>query len=402
MTFTLVENVATGERSSGVSVSVYNPDNRTIAQTVVTGADGVASFDSLPAPASPGGGYTVTLINELADRLEIDTIHAVPAGDHAILFGDEVDEPCERVGSLQAKLGGLTSGERAGLVLHSDSHIGFVNASGELGLDNVPVCQSDVQTDNRVSGLVYSLGSQGQNTFDTYGVFLDLPIGENIDLAGTADRPLEWVDWSAASRRDVFSFRLGATRKGVVHSFVTVQTGGEKSGKARQPIGFPADHFLVSAVSYYDKAQSLCFAYHAVPDPRAIAIAFAEYGATTLSIDTNERSMAVSIATPAVADYVIVVLESGVGPSNSWSFALPPAPSGTFPIPDLPPTYADRVKIDRATLTIPQATVVSYANFEGFAAVLNSLLSSGKPGFDTGAFSNQAVSYCEYRGTISP
>jgi hypothetical protein len=382
MSITVLDGPVTRNPVAGVSVSLYETDDKTIAQTVVTGADGVANFGAIasgnPALKSTSGHRTLTIAEPLTGGgFDVITIVNLKAGAYPWYVGDDGPGACNRVGTLATgTFTGLTGAE-TGVVwplfagqspLAGPTGLaGGQVSNGILTISDVPVCEHHLQADGTLSLLVAGAGADGQIT--TYGFFAGLTVSNAMTVQGDASTAPGSLPWTGSPPHLPTLITTANLNGPVFFPLTSAETGGASSGTVPVLDQIPGGAFWVTGNSEdYLGAQSCTSIDTYATLPTTATIRMPDFGAVLRSFDATQGTLDLTLPGPDTADLQIISFDVSA-PNSSWTLLTDGTSTRTV-LPDLPPS----VDLGAISAAGSDVSLVNLNDLDGFDAVIELFL----------------------------
>ena len=402
MRITVYDDPVARNPVSGVSVSLYNTDDKTIAQTILTGNDGVADFgviaSSMTSLKSTPGHRGVTIAEPQSDGgYEITSLLNLKAGSYPWYVGGTAPTGCEQVGTIASgTFTGMTNSSNAiiwplfgssGLTGTTGIAAGQV-IGGTLQVTNVPVCSSHLQPDGTLALLVQ--GGDQANQLTTYGYIANLPVSDAMQVNGDASTAYGTLNWTATSAHVPSQVATSQFVNSVFFPQVSSNTNGATSGSIAVADQLPAGVFSVSGISTgVDGAMSCSASTVYNSTPGSAVITMPDYGTVGVSYDASSAKIGVSRPGSTVPDVQLTSL-SVSQPNIGWTL-IGDGLADMTQVPDLPATIQVGT-IDPSASTL---SLIDFSGVSGFDAATGFYLqvNGGSANFDTRRVTNSTCVY---------
>ncbi len=378
--FTILDDTDTRNPLEGAVVSVYEDDNKTILQTITTGADGVADFGSSAsgnaALRRSGGRFSASIAYEGPDELLIQTEIDLPE-DNYVLF--MLDTGCVPQGQISASYDSISADVSALLepFFSGDNDPltgGGASAQvsgGSAEFTDLTVCKEDLQSDGKlthIASVFDDTGTMLSYGFKTDEIFTDGAVFSTAPANTTPDT----TSWTATAEPPD-GIVVGALRKGVSYSLAFSANQEEaSSGTFLTPNQFPADTWRVLAShGGLDNSDDQCGTSRPYSSlPASLDISIPDFGVTDFTYNATTQTFEFTITSSDPRDAIeISTMFEGPKPVQ-WNINLPPN-STTFTFPDLADSIAAKfnradIEDDDSQLTVLNTNLDSYdalANF---------------------------------------
>ena len=364
----------------GVYVILHGTDNKTVQQTIETGADGVADFGDIGRERA-----TVTIAYQdgvLPDRAADDsknliTVVAALVGDWVYyLKGDEaLYNNCTNPTDIN-----VTVNWPAAPV----GSYAWIQPFGSYAVPNVnpvqaTVCPWGVQSDGQISMLVYSSVYDNQESqMGEYGYLLDQTLTSNGNYTVDMTRTPTTVSWNTVIQgtttpATISSITASGVRKGVDYLINLLNMGTPAAvGTIQSPGDFTMDYtwLTVSKVgASADDVRRVTMKKYDVLPQSLPNVPIADLDVDTLTFDSPTQTYSWTTSGTMEKDMVLFNLNDWNNDAI-WSANIS-GDSTSFVIPDLPAQCAGWFDIDNASesnLTIMDWDVVS--GFDAFWTII--------------------------------
>ncbi len=348
LSFVIKDDLNSDQPVQGTTVALYNADNRTIAQTIISNASGVVDFGDIGRSRA-----TITLVYENTEEegeRNIDTFVNVLVAENIIYYLDDedssrlfgVDEPSSNIiANVDLTLSNIPANANFTLV-HP-----LLEASQELPAvggqpSDIPVQETDLQDDGKLSilalafsGEIYSPGSLMLG----YNYLLDQTVvdGKNYTISLTRS-PLN-LGWTTNPSTSLESLSILGVRNGRGYSVTDYFSGqAGMSGAMSFANEFPVDYYWVLAVAgSWPETELVSFVRHDTL-PQSLEVAMPEYIIDNFLYQADNRTLFWEVTGSSPRDSVSLDLDVSdvswsvlmAGDTPSWQVMDLPAPASTW------------------------------------------------------------------------
>ncbi len=400
-----------GQAIKDVSVSLYNSDNKTIAQTVLTGDDGIASLSnattSLKTSTKLAGGSTVTVAynNPDSGNLEIETYYELANKAYTLIVDAENCTPQATINitynnhtgtSVGALLFPFSPFGNLGSGASGSSTPSPIQQGGTINYNSVDVCPEHIQSDGTISHL--SIGFNNAFEVDSYGFELDQPLINNGDYTGTAGIAPSSVNWNTATGSKIPELMsLGAVRKNVLMQNLGIKQieDPDQSGTIQVASTFPGDSYYSFAATGQE-ADEQCFVIQTISDLSSdVSIQFTDHSFSDLQYDDTSKQFSWTRNGSDSSDLQNLNLDFD-SEDVDWEFTMPPTVSSVV-LPDLPPAIEALFNRGNLALDDTSVDVMSVASIEGYDALIDKILAENSEQLEA-FYTASTFSVCSQEG----
>jgi len=326
---------------SGVTVALYDTDDRTIARTLTSDATGLADFGDIGRSRA-----TVTIAYDLGGGMRyIDTYVDVPVGENLLYYMDEMDggDGAAGVPIAQVDLSLTNLPADAGPTYILPMLAYWSPALDPVILNGTPVAATDLQDDGKLSLLALTHSSIDASTMISYGYLLDQTLTDGASYSIPLGTSPFNLGWSTNPTANLGLLTIQAMRRGVEYLLAMPQMPQASSGTLAVAGDFPGDYFTVEAIEYASGFERYTNERHDTL-PQTVQVNLPDYDLSAFSFDaaTGTYSWQVTGSTPT--DFVMLslaVYDDSTQTSTEWNVYLPadatswrlvelPAPADTW------------------------------------------------------------------------
>jgi len=372
---TVFDNEVSNQPVSNVSISIYESDNETIEQTIVTGNDGVADFGDVTAMlthslAGVPGRVTVTLA--FPDRLIITLFNIIPG--NYVIYDDDTDD-CNSQGTVNATFDNIDGGAQSAILTpYFGLGQGVMSAiaqvsDGTAEFTDVPVCSNTIQDDGNISFL--SLANS-ETDLVGYGYLLDQTFVDATTYNGTAALLPTDITWT--SMDPVMSINVGAARKGVNYRLLgswasqTSSTSGSFSAVSQFPDA------LLSLLALREETDNHSYItgskqYSSLPSN--VQIEFTDLDITTFEFDAVTGVFTWMLTGSSPIDMIILSTAFDAATDVDWELIFSPDANGSIVLPDLPADVQAWFNLEDIKEDDTELTLVDLGGVDGYDAAMS-------------------------------
>ncbi len=337
---TVLDNDVSNQPVSNVSISIYESDNETIEQTIVTGNDGVADFGNVTAMlahslAGVSGRVTVTVA--FPDR-SITTLFNIVPGNYTI-YNDDTDD-CNSQGTVNATFDNIDGSAQSAMLtpyfgLGGDVMSTIAQVSGGTAqFIGVSVCSDTMQDDGKISFLALA---NSETDLVGYGYILDQTLVDAATYNGTAALLPTDITWTSSD--PVMSISVGAIRKGVNYSLLGSWASqiSDTSGSFSAVSQFPDALLSLLAVREETVNNSYIMGsrqYSSLPSD--VQIVFTDNDITAFGFDAGTGVFTWTLTGSSPTDIIIISAAFDAATDVDWLLMFSPDANGSITLPDLP------------------------------------------------------------------
>ncbi|MEZ5658168.1 MAG: hypothetical protein R3E83_06455 [Burkholderiaceae bacterium] len=349
MIITVLDGPVSRNPVAGVSISIYEADDKTIAQTIVTGADGVANFGPVaagPAATKATAGHRTVTVAEprTGNGHDVTTIVNLKSGSYTWYVGEQGSQSnCRQVGLITSGtftgLGGATSAAVWPLFAGQNPLAGPAGlaagqvANAQFTMNDVPVCASHLQSDGTLTLLV--VGSDANGQVVSYGYFAGLGVSDAMNIQGDASNALSSLAWTLTTPVPANLITTSNLIGPVLFPMIGTNTNGASSGTLPFADQVPTGTLMVIASNENQQGASTCTSTETYPSkPTTAMITMPDFGPVTVNYQPADRSVALALPGPGTADIQIYSVEVSA-PNSAWTIFAAGNSTLTH-IPDLP------------------------------------------------------------------
>ena len=338
---TVFDNDLSEQPVSNVSISIYESDNQTIEQTIVTGNDGVADFGNVTAMldhslAGVSGHVTVTVA--FPDRLIITLFNIIP-GNYTI-YNDDTDD-CNSQGTVNATFDNIDGSAQSALLAPyfglggggGMSTIAQVSG-GTAAFTGVSVCSNTMQDDGKISFLALA---NSETDLVGYGYILDQTLEDAATYNGTAALLPTNITWTSID--PVMSISVGAIRKGVNYRLLGSWASqiSATSGSFSAVNQFP--DALLSLMAAREETVNNSYItgsrqYSSLPSD--VQIEFTDNDITTFGFDAGTGVFTWTVTGSSPIDIIFISASFDAATDVDWELIFSSDANGSITLPDLP------------------------------------------------------------------
>ena len=249
LTFVIKDDLDSDQPVQGATIALYNADNRTIAQTKISDANGVVDFGdigrsrasiTLAYEDAEGDRYIDTFVNVLVAESIVYYQDDTPSG----VFGSG-DFASNVIANIDLTLSDIPMGENSAVVqpLLATQQ----DTAGGEPLSNVPVREAHLQDDGKLSMLALTFSDTSFSSLTGYGYLLDQTVtnGASYDIS-LARSPLS-LGWTTSPVTPLESLFILGVRSGRGYTVSSYLEGQAASGIVPFVNEFPVEYYWVLA-----------------------------------------------------------------------------------------------------------------------------------------------------------
>ena len=329
LSFVIKDNLDSDQPVQGMTIALYNTDNRTIAQTKISDANGVVDFGDIGRSRA-----TITFVYDDAegdiegDRY-IDTFVDVLVAQNIIYYqdidtsGDGLGGSGSIIANVDLTLSDIPADASAGftrvqplgaLQLHGEG-------SGGSPLNNLPVSETHLQNDGKLSMLALTTPDVSNSNLIAYGYLLDQTVTEGTSYDISLARSPVNLGWATSPETPMWLLSITGLRSGQEYDlmpFSGVFTDQSTSGTVVIPSEFPVDNYEVIAVGGNELATTgwiSLMRYNTLP--QSLVVPVSDYIMDSFSYTEATRTFSWGITGSLSRDFVALSL---INADNSGEF----------------------------------------------------------------------------------
>jgi len=345
---------------SGVVVALYDTDNRTIAQTKTSGADGIADFGDIGRSRA---SFTVVYesTGDFGER-SIETFVEMQVADNIVYYteGDDFDDDS---GSTVATVNYTFSAVPENAVLAIvDPGGSWYNFQSSIGI-NQNVLDSYLQDDGKLSLLANAYNSFNNGLVIGYGFLLDQTVTDGATYDIALNRIPVTTGWTTQPTTNLAHIDIEGSRGSINYSLAEAESfdtaGLGDSGTLQVLSEFPVDYYWVSGETGTDGDVSGVESDKRYTTlPQSVVLPIPDYSFSNVVFNDATRTLNWSVSGSTSRDLVNIWMEGFDQMENYVNWSIVMAPSATsWQLMELPAPA--NTWIDTATLGN-----ISYANIE--------------------------------------
>ncbi|MCF6337610.1 MAG: hypothetical protein L3J84_06620 [Gammaproteobacteria bacterium] len=354
LSFVIKDDLNSDQPVQGTTVALYNADNRTIAQTIISNASGVVDFGDIGRSRA-----TITLVYEDVGRgRNVDTFVDVLVAENIVYYlDDDVDlfgigSEGDTIANIDLTLSDIPQNASFTVVDPFSLLEAFQDHSAAGGsLSNIPVRESNLQNDGTLSMLALTFSgeifSPSGNPMIAYNYLLDQTVVDGASYNIPLTRSPLSLGWTTNPVTSLESLFVLGVRGGRGYSVGASYPGAQAiSSSGVMPFAneFPVDYYWVFAEtgSLVDTKLSSFVRYNILPQSLVVAVPDSsidsfDYAAATRTfnweITGSSPRDSVSLTLMNYGDAVGQGTEWTIlmaGDTSSWQVMDLPAPANTW------------------------------------------------------------------------
>ncbi|VAW88829.1 Oligopeptide ABC transporter, periplasmic oligopeptide-binding protein OppA (TC 3.A.1.5.1) [hydrothermal vent metagenome] len=338
LAFIIKDDLKSDQPVQGTTVALYNTDNRTIAQTKVSDANGVVDFGNIGRDRA-----TITLVYEDAegDRY-IDTFVNVLVAENIVYYlndnpgwlFDFGDSTGNTIANIDLTLSDIPVDASFTLVQP------LMNTQASGGLINIPVREVHLQNDGKLSMLALTFPADSSN-LSGYGYLLDQTVtdGASYDIS-LARSPLN-LGWTTSPATPLDGLSVAGVRNG--RGYSVSMTSSEQTTFGIMPFAneFPVDNYWVLAGTGDLATTELNSMVRYNTLPQSLVVSMPDYSFDNFDYTETTSTFSWGITGSSPRDYVSLYLANYNGSEElEWSILMSENTS-SWQVMDLPTPASD-------------------------------------------------------------
>jgi len=332
LSFIFKDDIRSDQPVAGVVVALYNTDNRTIAQTLTSGADGIVDFGDIGRSRA-----SFTFVYESAggfsDRF-IDTfVNMVVADDIVYYKDDEFDFDTESgaaVATVNYTLSAVPT--NAGLTRIDPGNAWWSFPSNTGQLTNQSVLDTYLQDNGKLSSLALVNSASDTNLLIGYGFLLDQTVTEGATYDIALNRTPVTIGWTTQPATNLSYVDIEGYRDRIYYSLAdTPEFGGvvlSDSGTLQVPTEFPVDYYWVFGGAE-DNVSGIGSEKRYTTLPQSVALPIPDYSFSNVTFNSTTSTLSWTISGSTPRDLISIEMDafSELEREIEWSILM--APSAT-------------------------------------------------------------------------
>ncbi len=241
LSFVIKDGLRSDQPVEGVTVALYNTDNRTIKETKISDASGVVDFAAIGRSRA-----TFTIVYEdMGDRY-IDTFVNILVAENIVYYLDDDEADYYNVDNPIAAVDLTLSKVPAGAAYTRFEPLQHLSVGGEA-LTDMPVGTVHLQNDGKLSLLALTYDDSSQTTLTDYGYLLDQTVTNGADYDVSLHRKPLNLGWTTSPASSLSGLMISGTRGGIVYNLSSDWLLQATSGSIPFANEFPVDYYQVDA-----------------------------------------------------------------------------------------------------------------------------------------------------------
>jgi len=310
LSFVIKDDLDSGQPVQGATIALYNMDNRTIAQTKISDANGVVDFGDI---GSSRASITLAYEDTEGDRY-IDTFVNVLVAESIVYYQDDTpsgvfgsgDFASNVIANIDLTLSDIPMGENSAVVqpLLATQQ----DTAGGEPLSNVPVREAHLQDDGKLSMLALTFSDTSFSSLTGYGYLLDQTVtnGASYDIS-LARSPLS-LGWTTSPVTPLESLFILGVRSGRGYTVSSYLEGQAASGIVPFVNEFPVEYYWVSADTDDSATTKLNSMVRYNTLPQSLVVPLPDYSIDSFDYAEATRTFSWGIAGSSSRDFVSLSL----------------------------------------------------------------------------------------------
>ncbi len=338
LSFVIKNDMRSEQPLQGVTIALYDTDDRTIVQTKISDANGVVDFGDIGRNRAT---FTIAYEDMSGKRFIVTNINVLVAEN--VIFYTDTNNPIS-IATVDLSLSNIPA--NAGYTMLDpfwDTYQNHLDGSDKL--TNIPVYTFHLQNDGKLSLLAMTYDDISMTTLTDYGYLLDQTVtnGANYDIS-LHRKPLN-LDWTTSPVTVLDSLFISGRRDDVFYGLAQLfhDKGPQTtSGSIPFPHEFPVDNYMVYAEADSDATRLSSYTNHdTLAQP--ILIPLPDYSVDSFDYAEATRTFDWKITGNSPRDYVSLnfvsfddaeqLLEWTVNmaeDASGWQIIDLPAPANTW------------------------------------------------------------------------
>ncbi len=344
LAFIIKDDLKSDQPVQGATIALYNTDNRTIAQTKVSDANGVVDFGNIGRDRA-----TITLVYENAEEDRyIDTFVNVLVAENIVYYLDDDSgwlfdfsgSADNTIANISLTLSDIPVDTSFTLVQP------LMDGQASGGLINIPVREVHLQDDGKLSMLALSYSDSGSPlSLNGYGYLLDQTVtdGASYDIS-LARRPLN-LGWTTSPATPLDNLGILGVRSGRGYSVSMNLLMQATSGIMPFANEFPVENYWVLAYTGDLATTELISTvrYNTSTLPQSLVVSMPDYSFDNFDYTETTNTFSWGITGSSPRDYVSLYLTNYNGSEElEWSILMSENTS-SWQVMDLPAPASDWV-----------------------------------------------------------
>jgi len=312
LAFVIKDDLDSDQPVQGAVIALYNEDNRTIAQTKISDANGVVDFGDIGRSRA---SITLAYEDTVGDRY-IDTFVNVLVAENIVYYQDDTpsgvfgsgDFASNVIANIDLTLSDIPVGANSTVVQPLDGAFQNHSGSGE-SLSNVPVREAHLQDDGKLSMLALTFSDASSSSLTGYGYLLDQTVtnGASYDISlARSPLGLGWTTNPVAPLESLF-IRGVRSGRGYVVSF-DASVAQATSGIVPFANEFPVEYYWVSADTDDSAITKLNSTVRYNTLPQSLVVPLPDYSIDSLDYAEATRTFSWGITGSSSRDVVSLSL----------------------------------------------------------------------------------------------
>ena len=243
LSFVIKDHMRSDQPVQGITVALYNTDNRTIKETKISDVNGVVDFGVIGRSRA-----TFTIVYEDMAHRYIDTLVNMLVAENIVYYLDDDEVSYYNVDNPIAAVDLSLSNVPAGAVYTRFEPLQNLSVGGGA-LTNMPVGTVHLQNDGKLSLLALTYDDSSQTTLTDYGYLLDQTVtnGANYDVS-LHRKPLN-LGWTTSPVSLLRNLSISGMRGGVSYELPNDWAFQFQASSGSIPFAneFPVDYYRVDA-----------------------------------------------------------------------------------------------------------------------------------------------------------